>query len=262
VIAVYAEVPGARLYYELHGDGPPVVLVPGASGTGESFRRLADHLKQYATVVLYDRRGFSRSHLDGEPPRERLRADVDDVGRLIGHVDRGPATVVGASSGAIVALEALARHPSMITTTVAHEPPIMGLLSDGEEWLTFFASVYDRYRRDGAQEALASFRTRVFAPSDVLQMAGAPHNAANADFWFEHELRQYPAVELDLDRLGSQRGHVVPAAGRASIGRPCARAAVELARALGQEVLETPGGHVGFVGEPAGFADAIRQTLP
>ncbi|GAA1246803.1 hypothetical protein GCM10009676_36270 [Prauserella halophila] len=58
-------VPGARLYYEVRGDGPLLVLIPGAPGNARVFTALADQLAQRYTVLTYDRRGFSRSVLDG-----------------------------------------------------------------------------------------------------------------------------------------------------------------------------------------------------
>src|SRR4051812_11714694 len=108
----FLDVPGARLHYETDGTGPLIVMVPGASGAADPFRAVAGHLAARHTVALYDRRGFSRSRLDGPQDHDRrLQTDADDVRRLIEHLGVEPATVFGASSGAVVALEVLARHP-------------------------------------------------------------------------------------------------------------------------------------------------------
>src|SRR5262245_45495651 len=108
------EVSGARLYYEIHGSGPVMLMIPGATGTADSFRRVADHLVAHYTVVLYDRRGFSRSQLEGpQDYAHRLETDADDVRRLIEQLSHEPATVFGTSSRGIVALEVLTRHPSV-----------------------------------------------------------------------------------------------------------------------------------------------------
>jgi pimeloyl-ACP methyl ester carboxylesterase len=116
----FLSVPGGRLYYETRGDGPLMFLVPGASGSGEAFRGLAEHLARDYSVITYDRRGFSRSELDGPQEYEhRLEVDTDDVRRMIEHIGGGSATVFGASSGAIVAIDVLARHPSAVDTIVA-----------------------------------------------------------------------------------------------------------------------------------------------
>src|SRR5262245_7664995 len=142
------EVPGARLYYETYGSGPLMLMVPGAAGQADPFKRVTEHLAAHYTVVIDDRRGFSRSQLDG--PRDddhRLEADADDVRRLIEHVSHEPATVFGTSSGGIVVLEVLTRHPSVVRTFVPFEPAAMRQLPDGQQWVGFFCGVYNLYRQ-------------------------------------------------------------------------------------------------------------------
>src|SRR5437660_3457064 len=81
------KVPGAQLSYEVNGDGPLLILIPGARGEGEVFRPLAHALAAQYQVVTYDRRGFSRSELDGPQDYDyRLDTDADDVRRLIEHL--------------------------------------------------------------------------------------------------------------------------------------------------------------------------------
>jgi len=259
------EVPGARLYYETHGSGPVMLMVPGASGTADSFKSITEHLVAHYTVVTYDRRGFSRSQLDGPQDYDhRLETDADDVRRLIEHLGDEPAIVFGGSSGAIVALEVLTRHPSVVRTLVPHEPPAMRLLADGQKWINFFFEVYDLYRQSGIEPALKKFREQAFAESDRQAMARAPKNEytlANATYWFEHELRQYPAVDLDLDALKAHADRIMLIAGRESRGYPTYELNVELGKKLGRELIELPGGHVGFLTQPAEFAREFLQTL-
>ncbi len=124
-------VPGAQLYFEVIGDGPLLIMIPGAAGTGEVFRPLIGPLAEQYQVVTYDRRGFSRSELDGPQDYDhRLDTDADDVRRLIEELTDKPAIVFGNSSGAIVALEVLIRFPQWVDTVVAHEPPVVNLLPD------------------------------------------------------------------------------------------------------------------------------------
>src|SRR6516165_1107313 len=156
-------VPSAQLYYEVSGSGPLLLLIPGASGTAESFRPLASHLISQYQVVTYDRRGFSRSSLDGPQNYDhRLATDADDVRRLIEHLTDQPATVFGSSSGAIVALEVVSRSPEPVQTVVAHEPPVVKILPDAPEWLTFFDRIYDTYRQEGIPKAMHQFANGVF----------------------------------------------------------------------------------------------------
>jgi acetyltransferase/esterase len=183
---------------------------------------VADQLAAHCTVVTYDRRGFSRSTLDGPQDYDRrLATDADDVCRLIEHVSDGPATVFGTSSGGVVALEVMTRTPSMVQTLLPYEPAALRLLSDGETWIALLDEIYGLYRRSGVEPALVTFRERVFAESDQQLMAQAmdpsngEHVLANATYRFERELRSYPTVDLDVEALASHAERIVPVVSRA-----------------------------------------------
>jgi acetyltransferase/esterase len=261
-------VPGAQLYYEVEGSGPLLILIPGASGTGESFRQLAVHLGSHHQVMIYDRRGFSRSKLDGpQDDAHRLAADADDARRLIEHVTDQPAMVFGNSSGALVALEVLSRSPAWVQTVVAHEPPAVKLLPDVATWLAFFDRVYDTYRKQGVPEAMHQFASRVLGSADhqVLHHAMSEHanefTLANATYWMEHELRQYPRTELDLTKLSGYAERIVLAGGRDSHDQMTYQPNKVLASQLGCDIIDFPGGHLGFLSFPAEFAKDLVNVL-
>lgn len=259
------DVPGARLFYETRGSGPVMLMVPGATGSADSFQAVAEHLAVHYTVVTYDRRGFSRSQFAGpQDDDHRLETDAADVRRLIEHLSGEPATVFGSSSGGVVALDVLTCHLSVVRTLIAFEPPAMRQLPDGQTWVDFFFRVYDVYRQSGIEPALTMFREHEFAESDRHAMARAPKNEytlANATYWFEHELRQYPAVDLDLEALKGRADRIVLAVGRESRGYPCYKVNAELGKKLGRDVIELPGGHLGYVTRPAAFARELLQAL-
>jgi len=245
-----------------------MLMVHGAAGSADSFQGVTAHLAAHYTAVIYDRRGFSRSQLDGPQDYDhQLETDAEDVRRLLEHVSDEPATVFGASSGGIVGLAVLTDHPAVVRTLVPFEPPAVRPLPDGQQWVDFFFEVYDLYRQSGMEPALKKFREHAFAASDRQFMARArdPKNGesmlANATYWFEHELRQYPAVDLDLDTLTAHAERIVSVAGRASRGYPCYEVTVALGKQLGRDVIELPGGHVGYVTHPAAFARELVQAL-
>ena len=263
------KVPGAQLFYEVSGSGPLLILIPGAAGVGEVFHPLAHHLSAQYQVVTYDRRGFSRSQLDGPQDYEhRLATDTDDVRRLIEHLTDKPAIVFGNSSGAIVALEVLTHSPDWVQMVVAHEPPVVFLLPDAAKWWAFFDGVYDTYRKDGVPKAMHQFASRVVGSGDrqVIERAMTKHanesTMANAAYWMEHELRQYPRVELDLDALAAHARQLVPACGRDSQeDQMTSQPNKVLARQLGLNLVELPGGHLGFMASPALFAKEFMDAL-
>jgi hypothetical protein len=91
----------------------------------------------------------------------------------------------------------------------------------------------------------------------AMNLTKSDQAAANTRYWFEHELRHYPAVHLDLDALTGHAARIMLAAGRDSRGYPCHDVTMELGRRPGRHVTELPGGHVGCMthaparGQPA-----------
>jgi Methyltransferase domain len=98
------EVPGARLCYETRGSGPLMLMVPGASGEAGIFKKVTEPLAAYHTVVTYDRRGLSRSQLEGPQDYDRrLATDVDYGGVVMGR-PRKLMILLGAAATAVAAV--------------------------------------------------------------------------------------------------------------------------------------------------------------
>jgi pimeloyl-ACP methyl ester carboxylesterase len=261
-VSAELDVEGARLHYEVRGSGPAIVFIPGAAGTGRIFTAVAADLARHHTVVTFDRRGFSASALVGPQAYEhRLQVEADDVRALIGAVGGESATVVGVSSGAVVALETWRRHGGSIARVFPFEPPIMRSLPDAGEWMTFFRGMYELYRERGLEPAMTLFQERTFASVD--RHALDPFNrdgVANAVHWFERELVPYTSGDVPSPS-DSDPSKVFFAAGAESRGYPCRRVAEELSRRFGREVVELPGGHKGYLTHPGEFAAALAAHL-
>ncbi|MGW0447171.1 alpha/beta fold hydrolase [Streptosporangium sandarakinum] len=123
-------VDGATLHYEVRGEGPLLLLIPGGTGGAASFDDVADDLAADRTVVSYDPRGLSRSPLDDPEAPQHVARHADDALRLLDLLSpEAPARVAGCSSGGIVALHLLATRPERVERVVAHEPPVVEVLS-------------------------------------------------------------------------------------------------------------------------------------
>jgi pimeloyl-ACP methyl ester carboxylesterase len=191
-------VSGAQLYTETRGAGPLLLFVVGGNGDPAVFSGVAGRLAGDFTVVTYARRGFARSPVDDA---NRICADVEDAVALTARHGRGPACVFGSSSGAIVTLDLVTRHPDLVSTAVVHEPPILELLDDPDAWVARFAGIFATYQTAGLWPAMAQFGQAVgLASAPTAPPAGpgvAPEIAAmlartedNMTFWMEHEFRQ------------------------------------------------------------------------
>ncbi|MGI5178522.1 alpha/beta fold hydrolase [Dactylosporangium sp. CA-152071] len=260
------EVPGATLRYEIRGSGPVLLLICGGVYDAEGFDGLAEALADERTVVTYDRRGNSRSPLDGPPAVQSIEEHGDDAYRLLGAVgvtEDEPADVFGNSSGAEIALELAARHPELVRTVVAHEPPAFELLSDATHWRDLMREVEATFHRDGWGAAMHVFGAGLemadekgaeASPDFMARMQG------NLPFFIGYEVPAFGVWVPDLDSLRAGTARIVPAVGAASAGEAPHRVGVELADRLGVDVVEFPGGHGGH-GDPAAFAPRLREVL-
>ena len=63
----WAELSDVRCYYELLGEGPPLVLIPGLGGHCRVWDSVAPQLAKDFTLVLIDNRGLGRSRARRHP---------------------------------------------------------------------------------------------------------------------------------------------------------------------------------------------------
>lgn len=106
---------GAELYYEIHGEGPPMLVVHGGPGLDQTyFRPWFDPLARDFELVYVDLRGSGRS---GDVPPERLTHDmmVADLETLRDALGLGPWAVMGHSYGGYVVQEYALEHPAAVS---------------------------------------------------------------------------------------------------------------------------------------------------
>ena len=109
----YASVNGLQMYYEIHGEGQPLVLLHGAfSGIGTSFGKLLPGLSKSRQVIAFELQAHGRT-ADIDRPLT-LEGMADDVAEAIRQFGFGQADVLGYSMGAGVALRLVIRHPGVV----------------------------------------------------------------------------------------------------------------------------------------------------
>ncbi|MFI6577900.1 alpha/beta fold hydrolase [Nocardiopsis sp. NPDC050513] len=260
------EVPGARLYHEVRGQGPLVALVGSPMGA-DSFAPLADLLAADHTVLTTDPRGIGRSPLDDPDQDSTPDLRADDLARLIVHLDAGPAAVLGSSGGAVTALALAQSRPDLAHTVVAHEPPLNELLPDRD---TLHARTEEMIAVYLAGDVVGAWRlfmanADIAMPDEVVQqMFGGDRDAqaiADERRFYEHELRGTTRWRPDLGALRAVPARVVVGIGEDSAGELCDRASRALAAGIGAEPVMFPGGHTGFAEDPQAFEPRLREVL-
>ncbi len=258
------DVPGACLYYQLRGRGPLLLLI-GAPMGSVFFAELADQFATDHTVLTYDPRGISRSVLDGPAVEDTPELRADDVRRLIIAAGGGPADLFGNSGGALTGLALVQRHPELVRTLVAHEPPVTELLADAEQYRAWSDELYRAYREQGAEVAMGRFFAAAgIDPGPVQHSADAAELAAtrrNNEYFLEHMLASAIHFRPELAALRAIPTRIVIGAGSASVGQIAHRTAVTLAEQLGAPLVDFPGDHDGFLSQPVEFAAVLARVL-
>ena len=105
----------ATIRYRVIGDGEPVVLLHGYTDRVEMWAGTGDSLARDYRVIVPDIRGHGLSTKFGDPAQYG-RKTVDDVVRLLDHLDVSSAHVVGYSMGAVMAANLALDHPDRVRT--------------------------------------------------------------------------------------------------------------------------------------------------
>ncbi len=131
---------GINLYYELHGRGPLVVLIPGLGYDGWMYSRMIPGLAEQFQVISIDNRGSGRSDKPAGPyTAQMLAADV--IG-LLDELGAAKAHIVGHSMGGFIAQALAIDYPERVDRLVLSAtnfggphhipitPPAMAVLTD------------------------------------------------------------------------------------------------------------------------------------
>jgi pimeloyl-ACP methyl ester carboxylesterase len=260
------EVPGARLHYEVRGQGPLVVLV-AAPMDARSFAPLADLLADEYTVLTTDPRGIFRSQVDDRDQDSTPEMRADDLARLITHLDAGPAAALGSSGGAVSVLALAQARPEQVHTVIAHEPPLYGVLPDREQ---LHAANEDYIATYFSGDVLGSWRkflatANIPMPEEMIESVFGgerdEQQIADDDFQNAHMLRPTVQWVPDVAALRSVSTRIVLGIGEDSAGQLCDRSTRALGKELGIEPTLFPGDHIGFAENPAAFAPRLREVL-
>jgi pimeloyl-ACP methyl ester carboxylesterase len=267
------KVPGATLHYEVKGTGPVLLCISGGPTDAGMFADLAGRLADRYTVVSYDQRGHSRSPLDGPPEDIPVGLHADDAAAILEAVTNEPAYVYGNSGGGTIGLELVTRHPDLVRTFVAHEAPVMELLSDAARWRAAFDDISETYRAEGVFAAMGKFGAAVEEGgpkySEEMQQTEPTPEAqemmgrmmGNFELFIAHEIRPIGGFVPDVDALRKVTTRVVSAAGETSGEQAACRAAKALADRLGVGVSYLPGAHGGWGSDPQEFAEKLHDVL-
>ncbi len=117
----YSEVNGISMYYELYGQGKPLVLIHGGGSTIQtSFGRVIPLLSRERLLICVELQAHGRT---GDRNSDlSFEQDADDVAAILKNLNIGKADILGFSNGGNTALQMAIRHPELCTKIVAASP--------------------------------------------------------------------------------------------------------------------------------------------
>ncbi len=124
----FVQVEGGRLYYEVNGSGPALVLIHAGfldrRMWDEQFQLFAKHFR----VIRYDVRGYGKS----DRPKSNF-SDYKDLYSLLSLLGLGSTHIVGVSNGGRIALDFTVEYPQMVRSLVLVGTGVKGREVSGPE---------------------------------------------------------------------------------------------------------------------------------
>ena len=166
-----AKLNGESIYYEVSGEGTPVVLIHGWSLNLRMWDPQVSALSRRFRVIRYDRRGFGKS-----TGNEDITWDAEDLNALLHQLGVAKAHILGMSQGARVALQFARDHSDRVSSLILHAAPAPD--GFGLQWTGADRTRFDEWTTIAREQGLDAFR-RVWS-SHPLMAIPAGHADAKA----------------------------------------------------------------------------------
>jgi len=117
VTSGYAEINSVKLYYEITGEGEPLLLLHGGLGGSDYFSKIIPSLSGSFKVITVDRRGHGRSYDNGESYTYATMAD--ETAAFLDHLQLDSVNILGFSDGGVVGYHLASTYPEKVRKLAA-----------------------------------------------------------------------------------------------------------------------------------------------
>lgn len=107
---------GIKMYYEIHGEGEPLVLIEGLGYASWMWYKQVEVLSKYFRVVIFDNRGVGKTEKPDEEYSIKLFAE--DTAEVLTALGIEKANILGVSMGGFIAQELAIRYPEMVNKLI------------------------------------------------------------------------------------------------------------------------------------------------
>ncbi len=267
--ATTVEIDGLSLHVTIEGDGPPLVLLHGFTGSAGAWRDLTDRLAGEYRTIAPDLVGHARSEAPDGVERYLIRRAAADLVALLRALGHERAAWLGYSLGGRVALQVAADHPEAVAALLLEgASPGIADAAEREARRASDDALAERIERDGVEafvdewEQVPLFASQRELPAEARAAVRATRLAQRAH-GLANSLRGMGAgAQPPLhDRLASIAVPTLLLAG--SLDEKYAAIAGEMARTLPDATMQVieGAGHAAHLERPEAFAQAVEDFL-
>lgn len=109
----FAAVHGLKMYYEIHGKGPPLLLLHGGMSSIPVWPEAIEFFSKEYQVIALEQMGHGRTADDPSRPMD-YHAMAEDTVELLRQLKIEHALVLGHSDGGIIGLDLAINHPGLV----------------------------------------------------------------------------------------------------------------------------------------------------
>lgn len=159
----------AEIFYELSGEGDPLVLVPGFASGAWSWEQQAGDLSRTFTVITFDPRGVSHSAVN-DGAKVSIETIADDVAALLDFLSFESSNILGISFGGFVAQAFALKFPQKLKKLILASTSFGGVnhVAPPADVLSAFASTGGLNSTERIRSYLAMAFTPEFALNDPV----------------------------------------------------------------------------------------------
>ncbi len=262
----HAQVNGVTLYYEVTGDGPPIVFCHEFAGDYRSWQPQVAAFAGTCRCITYSQRGYPPSDVPEDIDAYTQELLVEDLRGLLDHLGLERAHIVGLSMGGNVALNFALTHPDRCLTTVVagcgagtigreqferDNDRVVAYL--GTHGMAAFAEMY----AEGA--ARVTFKRKDRAGWERFRQQLAEHSATGSALAMAGVIRRRPTIFALKARLNQLTVPTLLVVGDED--EPCIEPGIFMKREIGTSglVILPQSGHTINLEEPELFNQAVRD---
>jgi pimeloyl-ACP methyl ester carboxylesterase len=220
-----------NIYYEIHGEGEPLVLIAGLNSDHTLYRGIIPQLAERYQIIAFDNRGVGQTDKPDIPYSIEMMAD--DTAGLLHALGITQAHILGASMGGRIATALALQHPQLVTSLILVSTIVKSLKGTPMNWSRLQVSLMLK-----------------------IPMIRGPHPYYAA----ARQLEASRAYDC-MDRLNEIHVPTLILHGKKDKTAPYKLAKAMQSGIKGSQMLTFPGGHIFFIMKPKQFIDAMTDFL-